>query len=160
MLKAVAIVWSIAAFAVGATGSSLTKIIASLMVEAGSAGQLPAHCLPHAGQTLTLPSLYEPQNDLPSQLAALTDFWNTAGGSKWQLDQFIPDITGALSSAPAFLLEFFTDPSITAAEKEDFYISSIFESNNTINEPLRLALYGLGLAKHEWFTPNTSYCTW
>ncbi|KAK9835452.1 hypothetical protein WJX74_000339 [Apatococcus lobatus] len=66
-----------------------------------------------------------------------------------------------MTAAPPALLQLFSDPSTTAAQKESSYLSSVFgDSTNGISASLKLALYGVGLAKHQWFTPNTSYCTW
>ena len=117
-----------------------------------------------AGQgtaNITLPSLYQASNDVPSQRAALQKFYNAANGSNWALDGFIPNVLGALAAAPPSLLQLFTDPSTTAAQKETVYLQNVYgDSSIGISDSLKLALYGLGLAKHQWFTPNASYCTW
>ena len=114
-----------------------------------------------AGQSITLPTLYDVSNDVPSQRAALENFYHAANGSGWALDGFIPNVLGALAAAPPALLQLFTDPNTTAAQKESLYLQSIYsDSSSGISPSLKLALYSVGLAKHRWLTPNTSYCTW
>ena len=114
-----------------------------------------------AGQSTTPPALYDVSNDLPSQRAALENLYHAANGSGWALDAYIPNVLGALTAAPAALLQLFTDPNTTAAQKKSLYLQSIyFDSFSSISPGLKLALYTVGLAKHRWFTPNTSYCTW
>lgn len=114
-----------------------------------------------AGQGVTLPTLYHVSNDIASQRAALQDFYNAANGSGWALDAYIPNVLGALTAAPPALLQLFTDPNTTAAQKESLYLQIIFtDSSSSISPGLQLDLFTVGLAKHPWFTPNTSYCTW
>ena len=108
-----------------------------------------------------LPTLYTADNDLPDQRAALEEFYFAVGGPNWQLDALMPDVLGALGSAPPSLVQLLTDPNTTSAEKEAWYLDSVQGSAaDGISNAMRLALYKLGLSSTPWLADNASYCTW
>ena len=108
-----------------------------------------------------LPTLYNSANDIPDQEAALQMFYSAVGGPYWQLDALLPNMLGALGSAPPAVVELLTDPNTTSAQKEHLYLESIQgRADDGISPALRLALYKLGLASVPWLTSGASYCAW
>ncbi len=116
----------------------------------------------HAGidtSNFFLPTLYDVDNDLSDQRAALESFYNAVNGPAWNL-AFLPNITTALSEAPASLIQFLTDPTTTSAQKEAYYLQSITgKSGNGFTAQMQLAFFKAGLAATPWMTSG-SYCSW
>lgn len=106
-----------------------------------------------------LPAMYLVENDLPDQTAALSRLYYSSGGPNWTMPQ-MPDMPETLYSSALWSLLLKT-PDISATENErlwgDYLLSN---GSDGISADARLALFKLGMAKHPWMTPNTSYCSW
>ena len=73
----------------------------------------------------------------------------------------MPDVLGALASAPPAVIQLLTDPKTTSAEKESWYLESLHGSaDDGLSSQVRLALYKLGMAENPWLAPGLSYCSW
>ncbi|KAK9842884.1 hypothetical protein WJX74_003872 [Apatococcus lobatus] len=108
-----------------------------------------------------LPTLYSAENDLPDQAAALKNIYYSSGGPQWTPPK-LPNLIEYLKSAPPALLSMLlTTPGIPAYQNEQRWINHLWHNaSDGISAPLRLALFKIGMAKVQWMTPNTSYCTW
>ncbi len=106
-----------------------------------------------------LPTVYDVDNDLPDQRAALERFYSAVNGPAWNLS-FLPNITTALGSAPPSVIQFLTDPTTTSAQKEANYLQSITgKTGNGFTAAMQLAFFKFGLAPTPWLTSG-SYCSW